>query len=163
MDVLVRASTPPEGLIGAVRSIVRELDPTAPVYRVATLASRLREFASDRRLEAWLLTGFSLLTLALAAVGIYGVLAYVVHRRRREMAIRIALGAGRARKEDPVSPVAGVELHAKPGDQVQEGAPLLTLHTDDASRIDRALESLTDAVEVSASYQHGPLVIDRIG
>ncbi len=72
------------------------------------------------------------------------------------------LGAGRARKEDPVSPVAGVELHAKPGDQIQEGQPLLTLHTDDPARIERALESLAEAVEVSASYEPGPLVIDRI-
>jgi thymidine phosphorylase len=73
------------------------------------------------------------------------------------------LGAGRARKEDPVSAVAGVEMHAKPGDQVQEGQPLLTLHTDDPTRIDRALESLTDAVAVADSYEPGPLVIDRIG
>ena len=73
------------------------------------------------------------------------------------------LGAGRARKEDPVSAVAGVELHAKPGDQVTEGQPLLTLHTDDPARIERALESLTDAVAVSSSYQPGPLVIDRVG
>ncbi|MFI5696164.1 thymidine phosphorylase [Kribbella sp. NPDC051586] len=73
------------------------------------------------------------------------------------------LGAGRARKEDPVSAVAGVEMHAKPGDQIQEGQPLLTLHTDDPTRIDRALESLADAVAVADSYQPGPLVIDRIG
>jgi thymidine phosphorylase len=72
------------------------------------------------------------------------------------------LGAGRARKEDPVSPVAGVELHAKPGDQIVEGQPLLTLHTDDPTRIERALESLTDAIAVADSYQPGPLVIDRI-
>ena len=72
------------------------------------------------------------------------------------------LGAGRARKEDPVSPVAGVELHAKPGDQVTEGQPLLTLHADDAARFDRALESLTDAIEISGSYTPTPLVIDRI-
>ncbi|TCO33619.1 thymidine phosphorylase [Kribbella steppae] len=72
------------------------------------------------------------------------------------------LGAGRARKEDPVSAVAGVELHAKPGDKVTEGQPLLTLHTDDAARFERALESLTDAVEVSTSYEPSPLVIDRI-
>ncbi|HZX07925.1 thymidine phosphorylase [Kribbella sp.] len=72
------------------------------------------------------------------------------------------LGAGRARKEDPVSAVAGVEMHAKPGDRIQEGQPLLTLHTEDASRIDRALESLTDAIAVADSYQPGPLVIDRI-
>ncbi|WP_350278594.1 thymidine phosphorylase [Kribbella sp. HUAS MG21] len=72
------------------------------------------------------------------------------------------LGAGRARKEDPVSAVAGVQLHAKPGDPVQEGRPLLTLHTDDAARIERALESLADAVAVADSYTPGPLVIDRI-
>ncbi|MFF0344947.1 thymidine phosphorylase [Kribbella sp. NPDC004875] len=72
------------------------------------------------------------------------------------------LGAGRARKEDPVSAVAGVEMHAKPGDQVQEGQPLLTLHTDDPSRIERALESLADAVAVADTYKPAPLVIDRI-
>jgi thymidine phosphorylase len=72
------------------------------------------------------------------------------------------LGAGRARKEDPVSPVAGVELHAKPGDRVTEGQPLLTLHADDSSRFDRALESLTDAVTISGSYTPTPLVIARI-
>ncbi|RZT28303.1 thymidine phosphorylase [Kribbella sp. VKM Ac-2569] len=72
------------------------------------------------------------------------------------------LGAGRARKEDPVSAVAGVEMHAKPGDHIQEGQPLLTLHTDDPTRIDRALESIKDAVAVADSYQPGPLVIDRI-
>jgi len=74
------------------------------------------------------------------------------------------LGAGRARKEDPVSAVAGVELHAKPGDSVVEGQPLLTLHADDPSRFERALESLTDAVQISAagSYEATPLVIDRI-
>ncbi|HEY4571617.1 MAG TPA: thymidine phosphorylase [Kribbella sp.] len=72
------------------------------------------------------------------------------------------LGAGRARKEDPVSAVAGVELHAKPGDQVHEGQPLLTLHTDDPARVERALESLADAVAIADSYEPGPLVIDRI-
>ena len=72
------------------------------------------------------------------------------------------LGAGRARKEDPVSAVAGVEMHAKPGDQISEGQPLLTLHTDDPSRIERALESLADALEVAESYEHGPLILDRI-
>jgi thymidine phosphorylase len=73
------------------------------------------------------------------------------------------LGAGRARKEDPVSAVAGVQMHAKPGDKIQEGQPLLTLHTDDPTRMEHALGSLVDAVEVSASYERGPLVIDRIG
>jgi thymidine phosphorylase len=72
------------------------------------------------------------------------------------------LGAGRARKEDPVSPVAGVELHAKPGDTVRAGQPLLTLHAGDPARFERALDSLGGAVEIGESYEPRPLVIDRV-
>ncbi|HSE56162.1 MAG TPA: thymidine phosphorylase [Nocardioidaceae bacterium] len=75
------------------------------------------------------------------------------------------LGAGRARKEDPVQAGAGVVMHAKPGDAVTEGQPLMTLHTDDADRFERALEGLLDGVEVAAdasSYTPSPLVIDRV-
>ena len=72
------------------------------------------------------------------------------------------LGAGRARKEDPVSPVAGVELHAKPGDPVREGQVLMTLHADDSTRFPRALEALDGAVEIDSAYEAHPLIIDRI-
>jgi thymidine phosphorylase len=75
------------------------------------------------------------------------------------------LGAGRARKEDPVQAGAGVELHAKPGDAVREGAPLMTLHTDDAGRIDRALDGLLAGVDIAtdgSSFTPRPLVIDRV-
>lgn len=58
------------------------------------------------------------------------------------------LGAGRARKEDPVQDVAGIELHAKPGDSVTAGQPLMTLHTATPERFARALESLAEAVEI---------------
>jgi thymidine phosphorylase len=76
------------------------------------------------------------------------------------------LGAGRARKEDPVQAGAGVVWHARPGDQLTEGEPLFTLLTDDESRFERALESLDGGYEVEpdgSSYQPSPLVIDRIG
>ena len=73
------------------------------------------------------------------------------------------LGAGRARKEDPVQAGAGVEWHARPGDPVREGDPLLTLHTDEPARFERALASLEGGVEVGAAYEPQPLVIDRIG
>jgi thymidine phosphorylase len=53
-------------------------------------------------------------------------------------------------------------LHAKPGDSVGRGQPLLTLHTDDPSRFDHALAALSSAVEIGASYEARPLVIDRI-
>ncbi|MCA1781726.1 MAG: thymidine phosphorylase [Dermatophilaceae bacterium] len=75
------------------------------------------------------------------------------------------LGAGRARKEDPVQAAAGVVLHAKPGDTVREGDPLLTLHTDTPERFERALASLDGAFEISAEGTEPdllPLVIDRV-
>jgi thymidine phosphorylase len=74
------------------------------------------------------------------------------------------LGAGRARKEDPVSAAAGVVCHAKPGDEVVEGRPLLTLYADDASRFDRAREALADAIEIRPQGRPilFPLVMDRI-
>jgi thymidine phosphorylase len=72
------------------------------------------------------------------------------------------LGAGRARKEDPVSPAAGVVWSAAVGEQVSEGQPLLELHTDDPARIPRALEALEGAVGVDTCDVPLPLVIDRI-
>jgi thymidine phosphorylase len=72
------------------------------------------------------------------------------------------LGAGRARKEDPVSHAAGITLHAKPGDSVREGQPLLTLHADSARRFERALESLDGAYEIGGEPDRQPLIIDRI-
>ncbi|GEK22653.1 thymidine phosphorylase [Cellulomonas xylanilytica] len=75
------------------------------------------------------------------------------------------LGAGRARKEDPVQAGAGVELHAKPGDVVRAGQPLLTLHTDTPERFERAREALAGGVVVAphgTSVPTRPLVIDRI-
>ncbi|WP_119728563.1 thymidine phosphorylase [Thermomonospora amylolytica] len=74
------------------------------------------------------------------------------------------LGAGRARKEDPVSAGAGVVLHHVPGDEVIAGQPLLTLYTDEAARIPRALEALEGAISVvpGGTPDLLPLVIDRI-
>ncbi|MGW4807723.1 thymidine phosphorylase [Kitasatospora sp. NPDC004272] len=76
------------------------------------------------------------------------------------------LGAGRARKEDPVQAGAGVELHAKPGDHVTAGQPLLTLHTDTPERFGYALEALDGAVTVApagTAFTPAPIVLDRIG
>jgi thymidine phosphorylase len=73
------------------------------------------------------------------------------------------LGAGRARKEDPVSGGAGVVMFAKPGDEVTEGQPLLELHADDPSRFDSALAALEDGYEIGASARRESLILDRIG
>ncbi|MFF8838616.1 thymidine phosphorylase [Streptomyces sp. NPDC015130] len=75
------------------------------------------------------------------------------------------LGAGRARKEDPVQAGAGVELHAKPGDTVTAGQPLLTLHTDTPEKFDYALKSLNDSWDIAApgtAFTATPIVMDRI-
>ncbi len=74
------------------------------------------------------------------------------------------LGAGRARKEDPVQAGAGIELHAKPGQQVRAGQPLLTLHTDTPERFARALESLEGAYDVvdGGTATVGEVVLERV-
>jgi len=68
------------------------------------------------------------------------------------------LGAGRARKEDPVSAGAGVVMHAKPGDEVRVGAPLLTLYADDAARFERALA--VQPHQAQAHYRRGQVLRD---
>ncbi|TFV91529.1 thymidine phosphorylase [Blastococcus sp. CT_GayMR20] len=72
------------------------------------------------------------------------------------------LGAGRARKEDPVSAAAGVVWTAGVGERVTAGQPLLELQTDDAARIPRALEALEGAIGVDTGEEPLPLVLDRI-
>ena len=74
------------------------------------------------------------------------------------------LGAGRARKEDPVQDVAGIELHAKPGDSVTAGQPLMTLHTATPERFSRAIASLDDAVEIGGDAASVPesIVFEKI-
>jgi len=84
------------------------------------------------------------------------------------MAVGLAawrLGAGRARKEDPVQAGAGVVWHARPGDSVTAGEPLLTLLTDEPARFDRAMASLEGGYEIGAAgstYTSEPLIIDRV-
>jgi thymidine phosphorylase len=84
------------------------------------------------------------------------------------MAVGLAawrLGAGRARKEDPVQAAAGVELLAKPGDVVTQGQDLLRLHTDEPERFERALAALESGIEVGnegTPYDPVPLVMERV-
>ncbi|WP_327234833.1 thymidine phosphorylase [Streptomyces sp. NBC_01317] len=75
------------------------------------------------------------------------------------------LGAGRARKEDPVQAGAGIELHAKPGDHVTAGQPLLTLHTDTPEKFAYAQEALTSTYDIAptgTAYEPTPVVLERI-
>ena len=75
------------------------------------------------------------------------------------------LGAGRSRQGEPVQAGAGIEMHAKPGDQVTAGQPLFTLHTDEPARFERALEILQGSTKISATgekVERLPLIIERI-
>lgn len=72
------------------------------------------------------------------------------------------LGAGRARKEDAVQLAAGIKLHAKPGDTVTEGQPLMTLMTDTPERFDRALQSLEGAWDINGQLSETSIILDRI-
>ena len=74
------------------------------------------------------------------------------------------LGAGRSQQGEKVQAGAGIEMHAKPGDVIQEGAPLFTLHTDEGARFERALDALEGAVTIAASgsVSRLPLVLERI-
>ncbi len=84
------------------------------------------------------------------------------------MAVGIAawrLGAGRSRQGETVQAGAGIEIHAKPGESISSGSPLFTLHTDDASRFDRALEALAGGVRISSTGEKVtrlPLIIEKI-
>ena len=73
------------------------------------------------------------------------------------------LGAGRARKEDPVSPSAGVVCLKKPGEEVNEGEPVLELHADDPSRFDPAVAALESAIEIGReATEPQPMVLEKI-
>ena len=81
------------------------------------------------------------------------------------MAVGIAawrLGAGRARQGESVQAAAGVTMHVKPGEPVQVGAPLLTLHTDEDERLPRAVDALAGAWEIGVSAPKQTLILDRI-
>jgi predicted permease len=91
----VRGQVPSDAIYGIIRSKVRQLDAAMPVYELKTLDAQLDETLLTDRLIAMLSAAFGLLATVLASIGLYGVMAFVVARRRKELGIRLALGASR--------------------------------------------------------------------
>jgi predicted permease len=94
-SIVVRTSLEPLSLVGAIRGEIQHLDPTLPLANIRTLDAAMGDSMSQRRMVLGLIGSFAGAALLLACIGLYGVMAYSVAIRRRELSIRLALGAER--------------------------------------------------------------------
>ncbi|MGH9631785.1 MAG: FtsX-like permease family protein, partial [Bryobacteraceae bacterium] len=93
MDIVVRTGLDPRHLESALRGTLRELEKTALISPATIVGDQLSQFDSWRRFQTWLLSTFAVAALIMAAMGIYGLLQQILAQRRKEIGIRMALGA----------------------------------------------------------------------
>jgi len=96
MNVVMRSSSDPVALAGAVKQQIHELNPDLPLYNISAMQERFDNSLARRRFTMLVLGTFSAISLGLAVIGIYGLIAYLVGQGSREVGIRLALGATRA-------------------------------------------------------------------
>jgi predicted permease len=94
--IILRSTLPPEQMTGSLRAVVRSLDPQLPLTQLQSMERAVDDGREPRRFTAALVSAFAMIAVVLAALGVYSVIAFSAASRRREMAIRLALGSSRS-------------------------------------------------------------------